>query len=575
MVLYLGPSDLTDVGHVQGLRAELDAASGLVLDPDKLNKIFIGTIYPTHTTVMQCAYIDPTTKNIYVSQATTGTVGSRETTIVSKLTPSGTLLASMQLTDAGHGTAIFTETVGASTWLWMNFTSYVDASTSTPLAQNLVRIPWTDGATYTWASTQVNTNVINKFTTNYTLAVPDVQNDVVLMRETSGSTETQYLRKLSELKAGTNNKITGNVVTSTATDVVQGFGTDGTKSFLRYLGHSDSGVQQAQLQVYSWTTLALTHTINLETMRFEADNSVEESFSEPEGLSIHRDTRGRLYIIVGMSSGSAGNRRHRLYALTMENAHPMVGEQALVTRTINPWRTDRSARSINGTSTKLIDNNMPGWYYLSTANMGDMTDKPADAAAAGYFLENSGWNAGRSACVQKLYRSSLAADGSYYRIVDFVAQTFSPWYRYDVQATGAESYATRARTATQSVGNASYTDILWDTDEASGGGLTYTAGTGVFTVTEAGRYRVSTQVSFAVSNTTGQRVIQLLIGSTVVGQSAQIKPADTSYPVTCVLSKTINCAVGDTIKVRAYQSSGGTINVGGQQIANFVSIDKI
>lgn len=130
--------------------------------------------------------------------------------------------------------------------------------------------------------------------------------------------------------------------------------------------------------------------------------------------------------------------------------------------------------------------------------------------------------------------------------------------------TAAGSYSV-IRSAVQSIATATPTLISFDTEEFnSGSDLTWVIGTPTrVTVVTAGVYDIKAQATFA-ANATGTRDIELLKGGgSTSPPSRNSGVATASLTTGCMVSRTMDLAVGDYIGAYAWQNSGGNLNVTG------------
>lgn len=111
--------------------------------------------------------------------------------------------------------------------------------------------------------------------------------------------------------------------------------------------------------------------------------------------------------------------------------------------------------------------------------------------------------------------------------------------------------------ATQSIGTASATDITWGTEVAdpdgwtSGGSATLTVPTGF-----DGLYVLSYTATWATSSLGTTPGVFLLVNGVNVGSAVGL-----TFGGTHTMTKLLALAATNTIKVQAYQNSGGSINV--------------
>lgn len=113
-----------------------------------------------------------------------------------------------------------------------------------------------------------------------------------------------------------------------------------------------------------------------------------------------------------------------------------------------------------------------------------------------------------------------------------------------------------------------YTVDYNTTDVVQGGGMTYAAG--VVTVAKAGIYAVNTTIHVQVPPTTGGVVIQLM-KNTVIWGSIFYGAAGENESLQ--LSRNVVCAVGDTISVRATQTTPTNITLYGGASTRHTAFD--
>lgn len=122
--------------------------------------------------------------------------------------------------------------------------------------------------------------------------------------------------------------------------------------------------------------------------------------------------------------------------------------------------------------------------------------------------------------------------------------------------------------ASQNLATGSETNIVWANSTAADG-ITYNATGGVFTVPTTGKYSVSAGIAFA-ANTTGNRSLRLAINGTVI-RNVNVFPVSGAV-TSASLSDTFKLVAGDTVQVRALQTSGGTLAVGGVDSQSWVTV---
>lgn len=126
--------------------------------------------------------------------------------------------------------------------------------------------------------------------------------------------------------------------------------------------------------------------------------------------------------------------------------------------------------------------------------------------------------------------------------------------------------------ATLSLANATYTPLLFDTvDTADTAGVTYSAVTGVFTVVQAGLFKVHGCAAFTAA-ATGFRAIAILRNGQTVHYGKSLQVADATNVQSLNTEWALTCVAGDTFSVIVYQSSGGALNLIGGTLAAGLAI---
>lgn len=110
----------------------------------------------------------------------------------------------------------------------------------------------------------------------------------------------------------------------------------------------------------------------------------------------------------------------------------------------------------------------------------------------------------------------------------------------------------------QSIPNALFTAITWDVEDEDTDGMHATGANSLVCVTP-GVYMVAADVTFA-PNATGFRAIRFAVNGTGIGGRASIPSPTATVSADLSVSRAVMLAVGDTLSVVAYQSSGAALN---------------
>lgn len=94
---------------------------------------------------------------------------------------------------------------------------------------------------------------------------------------------------------------------------------------------------------------------------------------------------------------------------------------------------------------------------------------------------------------------------------------------------------------------------------SSGGDFNTT--TGVFTVSATGLYILDCNVSFTNSASTGDRIVEIYNGTSIILQKQFQPSSSTSSVQQCNISGTVTLNVGNTISVRIYRTATGSSSI--------------
>lgn len=117
----------------------------------------------------------------------------------------------------------------------------------------------------------------------------------------------------------------------------------------------------------------------------------------------------------------------------------------------------------------------------------------------------------------------------------------------------AQALTDRSASAVQAIPNAAQTTVLLP--DGTLDGWTYSAG--VFTCTKPGAYVISSVLSYA-TNTTGRRIQTLWVNGTEVQRNEQTTSVGGIFSLS--MSYIHRFVAGDTLELKAYQSSGAALN---------------
>lgn len=125
-----------------------------------------------------------------------------------------------------------------------------------------------------------------------------------------------------------------------------------------------------------------------------------------------------------------------------------------------------------------------------------------------------------------------------------------------IAATSINDFGDRFQGTAQTLTTSTVTKVNFDT-AVTMSGITWNATDLEFVIARAGRYQVNAQVTFA-GNATGARLVYLHVAGNLARRNGQNGQATGDYNGIDI-SKGVKCAVGDRIRVSAFQSSGGNL----------------
>lgn len=257
------------------------------------------------TGVIQCPIREQVSGEWYVSHNQTGTMSGRETTVVDRLSATGTLLDTMILTDAGHGTYIFPQhRDDGNVWIWVPVHLY--DTTGNILSTNLYRILYRGGTTITNVTTDAPNSimVVASGPTTSTQAYLDMTGGrIVISVNGSYSLYDQADLETNGLNA---TKIGKTVPTPPGT--VQGVAVTGTTLY-RLTGADNTTNSTAEPK------LITTYSLLTGQQLFQRDVTSVVPTGEPEGLNLWRDASGLPTLYMGLSTGAGGARTSYTFAM--------------------------------------------------------------------------------------------------------------------------------------------------------------------------------------------------------------------------------------------------------------------
>jgi hypothetical protein len=377
----------------------------------------IGT--PGVQVFMQSCKKDPVTGDWIIAYPETEPSGI-ETTHLLRLTANGAKIGEMTLNGFGHGYGIDLETVNGVLHIWgsWNFNS------ADVRINQLSRFPWTAGAN--WESDNPAVQPFSyMFGGNATVQF-DWKNDQMVLNEYSGTTTARYVvRRISDFFASPQvNSVVSSITVPANPPSQQGYTLiDGV---LYVYSGSSNGSEPIVIDTYDIVSKAKTATVDVSYLGHDVYGNLEYNLQEPQSISLYRGEDGEPVLIIGMITGLAGSKRE--YAFAMSDKWYDLGRNIETIADIAPVLKDRKARIPDIRQTKLDLFRQPGWFYITSAQISAMTDRPVDLPLGNYWLQVSGMNPAGTAVIQQLF-PEVVTGSVYWRTLVFGSVTSSSWSR--------------------------------------------------------------------------------------------------------------------------------------------------
>jgi hypothetical protein len=219
---------------------------------------------------------------------------------------------------------------------------------------------------------------------------------------------------------------------------------------------------------------------------------------------------------------------------------------------------------------------------ISTAVVGSAVDATASAtifswsviATGGASNLNFGIQTSSTASLTVATGSAIAQSGTTFQF--FASVPILGWSSGTVMSSNADGRVVSLavnKSTIQSIPNNSITQVTgWDTPIFDTLGA-FNATTGVYTVPTAGKYRVTSMLTFE-TNSTGERLAAIFKNGNLLqyGMTGTAITGDSTSSQAIAIS---DCVAGDTITVEGYQTSGGALNLRALGQATSFYIDKI
>jgi hypothetical protein len=262
----------------------------------------------------------------------------------------------------------------------------------------------------------------------------------------------------------------------------------------------------------------------------------------PGQIVLYTDAAGELVPARLWPIVTGGTAYLKIEGPTVNGAHP--------TSTFDLWH-----RSADGTCGFDLDADVIHFFGTDTTidgfgslKLGDGTDY---ITVAGKVVTNADLSSGTNvfpASLATLTGTQTLTNKNLTSLTN-TFPTFPYWYGYLASSPAA-------------IASGAVVDVTtWSADGSpNSSGITHSSG--IFTVPTAGRYRITSQLTYPASNTTGSRVMQVFTGTS--GGTNLLSAASTGNAANITSaygSKTVRLAAGDTFRVTANQGSGLSLSL--------------
>jgi hypothetical protein len=280
------------------------------------------TLTLTATQRMQDVIRSPDTGEFFVSQSidpgASAQVGdtTKADVVINRCTSGGSLIDSMTLTDAGHGTTIALEgNSSGEPYIWM---AYEDPGT-TGGPNDLLRFPYAAGV-YTRDSLPGVSEIV-KFTSSLVDVSFDWLNGQAASRHSLSGGERYELRRISDIVQGVD-KLYAGITLPGAPPAMQGYFTY-QDSLFRWTGSSNSTTDPIRLSQYSWadgSVIAVYDASNL-------GKPYTDNWYEPEGASLYNVDGTAPVAYLGITTGNYPSHEFHTYVLPLLTQEQAVANQ--------------------------------------------------------------------------------------------------------------------------------------------------------------------------------------------------------------------------------------------------------
>jgi hypothetical protein len=273
----------------------------------------------TSGTTMQQVELAPT-GDLFMSQTRAGSGPGLMTTVVSRYpgpavsSTRNPELDAMWITDGGHGLGLHLEAWGGGRYfVWLSLQGpYQEGD---PNGGRLARFRYTPGV-FTIDAIPGGVRYLHQFPNASGQVQESIYNfdwtrNLAVERQFMGSQETFTRRRITDIVLGID-RPQGRIVVPVNPPTLQGF-TTVNNTFFRWVGVSNSGSgapvpsDPMAMEQYDWSTGAKTAEKAFPTLAQGSDGTWRDGAYEPEGCSTYRERDGSASLLVGVTTGGAGD----------------------------------------------------------------------------------------------------------------------------------------------------------------------------------------------------------------------------------------------------------------------------
>lgn len=273
------------------------------------------TLHPAGLSVTQGLVRVPATGEWYMSQVHVEADG-KQSTRIGHFKADGTLLGSMLLTNAGHGTMLAVQRVSGVDYLWL---SWAWNAASTSETKDIVRLQFKPGTYSRTTAPGITTKIAGGGV--YRLIHFDSRNNLAVVRTAVGGGKYRYEQhKLASILAGDLSSPLHTIgpLVENPNPTMQGF-TTYKNAFFRYLGYPADPTEHTTdpwlLEEWDWTTGKVLRSVDTSPLTRLADGSYPGNKAEPEAATVYDAGDGSSPVLyLGVTTGQPGAHAWEVYS---------------------------------------------------------------------------------------------------------------------------------------------------------------------------------------------------------------------------------------------------------------------